>query len=327
MTTSDVSLALQTDKISKHFGAVRAVDELSLSIPRQGTTSIVGPNGSGKSTLVNLLSGVLPLDGGMVIIDGAGLRVVRAHETPAHGLTRTFQEVRLFDQITVWDNIMVVLTERRLFPSLVERVKPATRQKAQHILESVGMWEKRDSLAMELSYGQRKLLEIGRAMAMNVQTYLFDEAFSPGLFPQMLERVEDIMKQMRADGHTIVFVSHNMDIVRELSDRIIVLDSGTLLAAGDVEPSPGKRRGYRGVFGARDDASFGVGDGQEHGKHCRRAAAGVGRYLRGIRRRKGAGRHIHGRPKGRGSGGDGAKRGWQVHGAEGHHGTGPGDAR
>ena len=189
MTTSDVSLALQTDKISKHFGAVRAVDELSLSIPRQGTTSIVGPNGSGKSTLVNLLSGVLPLDGGMVIIDGAGLRVVRAHETPAHGLTRTFQEVRLFDQITVWDNIMVVLTERRLFPSLVERAKPATRQKAQHILESVGMWEKRDSLAMELSYGQRKLLEIGRAMAMNVQTYLFDEPFA-GLFPQMLERVE-----------------------------------------------------------------------------------------------------------------------------------------
>ena len=235
MTTSDGSLALQTDKISKHFGAVRAVDELSLSIPRQGTTSIVGPNGSGKSTLVNLLSGVLPLDGGMVIIDGAGLRVVRAHETPAHGLTRTFQEVRLFDQITVWDNIMVVLTERRLFPSLVERAKPATRQKAQHILESVGMWEKRDSLAMELSYGQRKLLEIGRAMAMNVQTYLFDEPFA-GLFPKMLERVEDIMKQMRADGHTIVFVSHNMDIVRELSDRIIVLDSGTLLAAGDVEP-------------------------------------------------------------------------------------------
>jgi ABC-type branched-subunit amino acid transport system ATPase component len=249
MTTGDGSLALQTDGISKHFGAVRAVDELSLSIPRQGTTSIVGPNGSGKSTLVNLLSGVLPLDGGMVIIDGVGLRVVRAHETPAHGLTRTFQEVRLFDQITVWDNIMVVLTERRLFPSLVERVKPATRQKAQHILESVGMWEKRDSLAMDLSYGQRKLLEIGRAMAMNVQTYLFDEPFA-GLFPQMLERVEDIMKQMRADGHTIVFVSHNMDIVRELSDRIIVLDSGTLLAAGDVEPVLGSEEVIEAYLGA-----------------------------------------------------------------------------
>lgn len=227
--------ALETQAISKHFGAVRAVDELSLSIPRQGTTSIVGPNGSGKSTLVNLLSGVLPLDGGMVIIDGAGLRVVKAYETPDHGLTRTFQEVRLFDQITVWDNIMVVLTERRLFPSLFERSRPSTRQQAREILERVGMWDKRDAHAQELSYGQRKLIEIGRALAMNVQTYLLDEPFA-GLFPQMIERVKDIMKQMRADGHTIVFVSHNMDIVRELSDRIIVLDSGALLAAGDVEP-------------------------------------------------------------------------------------------
>ncbi len=249
MTTDSDALALQTDGISKHFGAVRAVDELSLSIPRQGTTSIVGPNGSGKSTLVNLLSGVLPLDGGMVIIDGAGLRVVRAHETPAHGLTRTFQEVRLFDQITVWDNIMVVLTERRLFPSLLERVRPANRRKAQDILESVGMWEKRDSLAMELSYGQRKLLEIGRAMAMNVQTYLFDEPFA-GLFPQMLERVKDIMKRMREDGYTIVFVSHNMDIVRELSDRIIVLDSGTLLASGEVEPVLGSAEVIEAYLGA-----------------------------------------------------------------------------
>ena len=233
-TARNAEYALQTDSISKHFGAVRAVDALTLSIPRQGTTSIVGPNGSGKSTLVNLLSGVLPLDGGIVIIDGQGLRVVKAHETPAHGLTRTFQEVRLFDQITVWDNIMVVLTERRLFSALFERAKASNREKAQRILEQVGMWDKRDALAMNLSYGQRKLLEIGRAMAMDVQTYLFDEPFA-GLFPQMLEQVKVILKQMRADGYTIVFVSHNMDIVRELSDRIIVLDSGTLLAAGDVD--------------------------------------------------------------------------------------------
>ncbi len=227
--------ALQTEAVSKRFDAVRAVDELSLAIPRQGTTSIVGPNGSGKSTLVNLLSGVLPLDGGIVIIDGIGLRVVKAHETPKHGLTRTFQEVRLFDQITVWDNIMVVLTERRVFPALFERARPAAKAKAQSILEQVGMWDKRDSLAQDLSYGQRKLVEIGRALAMNANTYLMDEPFA-GLFPQMIERVKSIMKQMRADGHTIVFISHNMEIVRELSDRIIVLDSGTLLAAGEVEP-------------------------------------------------------------------------------------------
>ena len=226
--------ALETSEISKRFGTVRAVDELSISIPRRGMTSIVGPNGSGKSTLVNLLSGTLPLDGGIVIIDGTGLRVIHAHETPAHGITRTFQEVRLFDQISVMDNIMVVLTNRGVFPALLERNKSENRDRARAILESVGMWEKRDSLAMELSYGQRKLLEIGRAMAMNVRTYLFDEPFA-GLFPQMLDRVKDIMKLMREEGYTIIFVSHNMDIVRELTDHLIVLDSGQLLTAGKVE--------------------------------------------------------------------------------------------
>ena len=226
--------ALETVDISKHFGSVKAVDRLSISIPKKGMTSIVGPNGSGKSTLINLLSGTLPLDDGMVIIDGAGLKVVRAHETPGHGITRTFQEVRLFDQINVWDNILVVLTNRRLFPALMERAKPAHKERAESILRQVGMWEKRSALAMDLSYGQRKLLEIGRAMALDVSTYLFDEPFA-GLFPQMLERVKDIMKHVRDQDHTIIFVSHNMEIVRELSDHIIVLDSGQLLTEGEVE--------------------------------------------------------------------------------------------
>ncbi len=226
--------ALETEDISKHFGAVRAVDGLTLRIPIFGMTSIVGPNGSGKSTLINLLSGTLPLDGGLVLIEGEGFRVLHAHESANRGITRTFQEVRLFDQISVLDNILVVLTERKVLPSLFQRTKSEHREQAQYILESVGMWEKRDSLAMDLSYGQRKLLEIGRALAMNVKIYLFDEPFA-GLFPQMLERVKDIMKQMRADGHTIIFVSHNMDIVREMSDHIIVLDSGKQLLAGEVE--------------------------------------------------------------------------------------------
>ena len=236
---SGVTYALETEAISKHFGAVRAVDRLSISIPRQGMTSIVGPNGSGKSTLVNLLSGVLPLDDGTVIIDGVGLKIVHAYETPDHGITRTFQEVRLFDQMSVWDNTMVALTDRRLFPALLERAQPRHREQAQRLLENVGMWEKRRDLASNLSYGQRKLLEIGRAMALDVNTYLFDEPFA-GLFPQMLERVKGIMKEMRDQGRTIIFISHNMDIVRELSDHIIVLDSGSLLAEGEVEEVLGR---------------------------------------------------------------------------------------
>ncbi len=252
MTTcgSDFSeyYAIETKEISKHFGAVRAVDELSISIPRFGITSIVGPNGSGKSTLINLLSGVLPLDGGIVVIDGVGLRVVKAHETPEHGITRSFQEVRLFDQISVWDNIMVALTERRLFPSMVERSKSGHREKTEEILKAVGMWEKRDSLAMDLSYGQRKLMEIGRAMAMEVEIFLFDEPFA-GLFPQMLERVKGIMKGMRDEGHALIFISHNMDIVREMADHIIVLDGGKLLTYGEVNEVLNREEVIRAYLG------------------------------------------------------------------------------
>ena len=244
-----VDYALETEKISKHFAAVTAVDQLSISVIRGKITSIVGPNGSGKSTLVNLLSGVLPLDGGIVVIDGARFSVVRAHETPVHGITRTFQEVRLFDQITVWDNIMVVLTQRSLFPAMLERTKRSHTERAQEILETVGMWEKRRSLAMDLSYGQRKLLEIGRAMAINVSIYLFDEPYA-GLFPQMVERVKVIMKQMRDNGGTLIFISHNMSIVREISDYIIVMDSGQLLTEGEVSEALGRQEVIDAYLGA-----------------------------------------------------------------------------
>ena len=225
---------IQTIGITKQFGGVKALDDVSLKIPIFGITSVVGPNGSGKSTLVNLLTGVLPYDDGIVKIETNSFKVIHAHETPVHGITRTFQEVRLFDQMTVWDNMMVVLTNRNLFPSMFERTKTEHQTKAEEILKQVGMWEKRESMAGELSYGQRKLLEIGRAMALEVQVYILDEPFA-GLFPQMLERVKDLLRELRSDGRTVVFISHNMDIVRELSDHIIVLESGKFLLAGEVE--------------------------------------------------------------------------------------------
>ena len=233
-TEAGGSWIVETQALSKHFGAVRAVDSLNLSIPRSGMTSIVGPNGSGKSTLINILSGTLPFEEGMVVIDGESCRVVRPFDSLSHGLTRTFQEVRLFDQMTVWDNIMVVLTARGVIASLFERGASRAAERTRTIIASVGLEEKHESLAMDLSYGQRKLLEIARALAMDVNIFLFDEPFA-GLFPQMLEQVKELLQELRRQGRSIIFVSHNMDIVRELSDRIVVMDSGALLAEGDVD--------------------------------------------------------------------------------------------
>ena len=225
------SFVLQTLDIEKRFGGVYAVDRLSISIPRGLITAIIGPNGSGKSTLINLLSGTLPLDGGMVVVGPKRLRIIRPYDSPNIGLTRTFQDVRLFEQISVLDNLYVVMTERSSFLSLFQRARKEHKERAERILHVVGLWEKRHDLAEELSYGQRKLLEVGRLMAMNTQIYLFDEPFA-GLALHMIEVVKGVMRELQEYGRTIIFVSHNMGIVRELSDYLIVMDSGRLLALG-----------------------------------------------------------------------------------------------
>ncbi len=240
---------IQLIGITKQFGSVKALDDLNFTIPIFGITSIVGPNGSGKSTLVNLLTGVLPYEEGIVKIETNSFEVIHAYQAPENGITRTFQEVRLFDQMTVWDNIMVVLTNRKLFPSILERGNSEQREKAEEILQQVGMWEKREAMAGELSYGQRKLIEIGRAMALDVQVYILDEPFA-GLFPRMIDKVKELLLDIRASGRTVVFISHNMDIVRELSDYIIVLESGKFLLAGEVNDVLNRPEVIRAYLGA-----------------------------------------------------------------------------
>lgn len=225
---------LQTKNLTKQFDGVRAVDDLSVGIEKGTITAIVGPNGSGKTTLINLLSGMLPIDRGAVLIGGEKLRKIKPYEIPAYGLTRTFQEVRLFNQMPVLDNILVVLTERNVFGSLFEKHSSFHLNKAKEILEQVDLWEKRNELAINLSYGQRKLLEISRAISMNAEIFLLDEPFA-GLFPEMVKNVSEIIRNLKQEGRTVLLVEHDMAIIRELCDYVIVMDSGKLLAEG--EPS------------------------------------------------------------------------------------------
>ncbi|MBI2623636.1 MAG: ABC transporter ATP-binding protein [Candidatus Liptonbacteria bacterium] len=227
-------LALEIKNLAKHFGGVCAVDNLSLKIERGSITALVGPNGSGKTTLINVVSGLLPIDGGAVVVSGAALTRIVPHEVPEYGITRTFQNVRLFEQMPVLDNILFVLTERGVFGALIERHGEFHLKKAEEVLRLVGLWEKRDELAVNLSYGQRKLLEIGRAYAMNAEIFLFDEPFA-GLFPAMVETVAEVFRALKAAGKTIILVEHDMGLIRRLTDYVFVLDSGKLLAEGKPE--------------------------------------------------------------------------------------------
>lgn len=229
---------LATKNLTKHFDGVYAVNRLSISFEPGRITSIVGPNGSGKSTLINALTGIYEIDGGEVIVAGAErLTRIRAHEVPLYGMTRTFQDVKLFEQMPVLDNILVVLTERSIWQALFERHTPFHLEKAEEVLKKVGLWDKRAELAKNLSYGQRKLLEIARVLAMahsgvgDISVIFFDEPFA-GLFPEMVKTVVAVMKELRTQGKTVILVEHNMDLIRELSDYLYVLDSGELLAEG-----------------------------------------------------------------------------------------------
>ncbi len=231
--------SLGTENLIKRFEGVAAIDGLSVSIAGGRITSIIGPNGSGKTTLINVLSGFLPIDGGYVVIDNAvRLSKIKPHKVPSYGITRTFQEVRLFEQMTALDNILVVLTERDILSAFFERHGVAHLKQAEDVLKRVGLWGKKSDLTVNLSYGQRKLLEIARVLALSATSQadiiLFDEPFA-GLFPQMVKTVSGIIKELREDGRTVVLIEHNMDLIRELSDHVIVMDSGRLLAEGTAE--------------------------------------------------------------------------------------------
>ena len=229
---------LRIENIHKNFGGVRAVDGASISFQPGKITGLIGPNGSGKSTLINLLTGMFPFESGFIHVgEHTSLSRLHSADLPDFGITRTFQDIRLFEQMPVLDNILIVITSRNIIGSLFEKHKKYHLDIAEKVLKHVGLWEKRESLAHDLSYGQRKLLEIARVLALNedgegnIHTILFDEPFA-GLFPEMIKIVSDTLCLLRTQGKTVLLVEHNMDIIRELSDHVVVLDSGKVIADG-----------------------------------------------------------------------------------------------
>ena len=226
---------LETKNLTKRFDGVHAVDRLSVGIEKGGITGIIGPNGSGKTTLINLWSGMLLIDSGEIIVgETEKFTRILPHQVYFYGITRTFQNVRLFEQMTVLDNILVVVTERSVFSSFFEKHTKYHQKLAEEVLQKIGLWEKRGQLAVNLSYGQRKLLEIARTLAMKAEVYLFDEPFA-GLFPEMRKIVSGIIRELKRENKTIVLVEHDIGLIRELCDYIFVMDEGKLLAEGAPE--------------------------------------------------------------------------------------------
>jgi branched-chain amino acid transport system ATP-binding protein len=232
-------MIFETQRLTMAFGGLTAVDSLDMQVEEGEIRAVIGPNGSGKSTLLNCISGVYKPTSGIVKFKGEPVTGLSPHRLTRKGIGRTFQDIRLFNSLTVLQNVMVAC-HFRMKSTLVEDVfslprsrheEVEIREKALSYLEFVGIAWKRDSLASDLSFGQRRLVEIARALATEPRLLLLDEP-AAGLSGKMIARLDEGMRRISDAGIAIIYVEHNMRFVMDISDSITALDFGKKIAEG-----------------------------------------------------------------------------------------------
>ena len=235
---------LETRKLSVDFGGLHALDGLDFEVHEGEIVSVIGPNGAGKTTLFNAISATVELSGGDILFEGASLLGLDPNRVTARGIARTFQNVRLFANMTVLENVMVsqhCRTHQHAFGALFytpafRREEAEIRERAQKVLSFFGsrlVGYRFDQPAFTLSYANRRRLEIARAMATQPKLILLDEPVA-GMNPVESAELTRMIGRLRDEwGFAIVVIEHHMDVVREVSDRVVVLDHGTKIAEGD----------------------------------------------------------------------------------------------
>ncbi len=221
---------LEVSELTKVFGGVRAVNKASLTVDEGTITALIGPNGSGKTTMFNVITGYLKADSGQVRFAGRDVTGTDTGRLYRQGLSRTFQQARVFPQLTVQENLVVAggYGWRALFTARLSR---ADRERAAVLLEEFRLMPVADLLASELSYGQRKLLEFAAVLMSSPRLVLLDEP-TAGVNPVLIETMERHIRERHAAGVTFLIVEHDMAFVMRLCDPVIVLDAGSPIFQG-----------------------------------------------------------------------------------------------
>jgi branched-chain amino acid transport system ATP-binding protein len=224
---------LEIHDLTKHFFRLSALTRVSLSVEPGELLGIIGPNGSGKTTLFNCVTGVLRPSGGQVRFDGQDITGLTADVVARRGISRTFQLIQVFPEMTVLENMLMAAQERAgtLFGRLLKRGETEETGRATQLLEYLGIAPFRDTLASNLSYGQQKLLDFGMALMPAPRLVLLDEPLA-GVNPTMIKSLVGHILELNARGHTFVVIEHNMEVVMSLCRRIIVLSQGERIAEG-----------------------------------------------------------------------------------------------
>ena len=244
---------LEIKTLSKHFGGVKAVDNLDLQVERGEIVGLIGPNGSGKSTLVNLVCGVLKPISGEVIFEGRSMAGQLPSARLKHGIARTFQNIRLFGGLTVWQNLWVARnsTEDIQSQSILRRwlgSSTTLKREIETMLEFSDLADKADVLASNLAFGEQRRLELARAVAAKPQLLLLDEP-AAGMNQAEVVELEQRIRSLREQGITILLVEHVMQLVMGVTDRIAVLNFGSKIAEGtpnDVQENAAVQEAYLG---------------------------------------------------------------------------------
>jgi ABC-type branched-subunit amino acid transport system ATPase component len=244
---------LSVESVSKSFGGLMAVCDITLDLGSTPVTGLVGPNGSGKTTLFHMITGLYPLDKGRIRFRDKEITGRPAYEISRMGLVRTFQQTRVLPFLSTRENLLSAVPDQKgerltslfLSPGAVKREEKQNRARADEVLRMIRLLPLSDELAGRLSYGQQKLLELGRVLMAEPKMILLDEP-TAGINPTLIRQLVEIVKELTAKGVQVFLIEHNMPLVAEICDHVFVLDSGSLIFSG----SPGDAVKDRGVIEA-----------------------------------------------------------------------------
>jgi branched-chain amino acid transport system ATP-binding protein len=229
---------LEVRNVTKAFGSLIAVRDVSLAVAKGELRAVIGPNGAGKTTFFNLISGFFPPSAGSIVFDGVDVTAMPAHRRVALGMARTFQITEVFPELTVADNVRIgteVAAGYRLRPWLGGGERAELRRRVEEVLTLCGLASKADRLVNELAHGDQRVAEIAMALALKPRLLLLDEP-TAGMGDQETYEITQLVRRLHRDSNfTIVLIEHDMRVVFHLADRITVLDQGRLLAEGTPE--------------------------------------------------------------------------------------------